>query len=197
MDEILEEAEDNEDVAKWLQKNMSKVLEAMIKDDLDLELEGSDLDELLELVEDDDFIDNYMDEMEELNESFSDEKSYMLEDLRQLELTFDIDYTLLNRIKRIDLTVEESGDSIALLMSFNENNKPKKEYNLKNGDDIMDLDEEDYYEIIMDTYDVLIDNISDNEELEDYLNDVAEDEGYEDYEELMDDIIYDMTYYMY
>ena len=197
MEDILEEAEENEAVAKWLKKNLTKVLKAMIKDDVDFDMAYMDLDDLLDVVEDDDFEDQYMDFAEMMNESFSYEKEYMLEDLSDIKLVYDVKYSVLNRIKNIDMTIEQSGEAMTVMMSFTDNNKPKQSYSIKKGNDIMDIEEEDIYDMIMDTYDVLLDNISEEEELEDYLNDIAEDQGYYDYEEWLYQIVDEMTYYMY
>lgn len=197
MEDILDEAEDNEDVAKWLKKNLTKVLKAMIKDDVDFDLVYMDLEDVLDVVEDDDFEDQYMDFAEMMNESFSYEKEYMLEDLSDIKLIYEIKYSLLNRIKNIDMTIEQSGEAMTILMSFTDNNKPSQTYSTKKGNDITDIEQDEIYDMIMDTYDVLLDNISEEEELEDYLNDIAEDQGYYDYEELLYQIVDEMTYYMY
>lgn len=197
MDGILEAAEDDEDVAIWLQKNMSKVLKAMIKDDVDFDMAYMDLEDLLDVVEDDDFVDGYADLVEEMNDSFSDEKSYMLESMRDFTVTLDVKYSLLNRIKNVDMTMDVDSEAMTVMMSFTDNNKPKTNYTTKNGNDILDLDQDEIYDLVWDSYDVLLDNISDEEELEDYLNDLSEDNGYEDYEDWLYYIIDDMTYYMY
>lgn len=197
MEDILEEAEDNEDVAKWLKKNLTKVLKAMIKDDVDFEMAYMDLDDVLEIVEDDDFEDQIMDAAEMMSESFSYEKEYMLEDLSDIKLIFDVKYSVFNRIKNIDMTIEQSGEAMTILMSFTDNNKPSQSYSTKKGNDITDIEQDEIYDMIMDTYDVLLENISEEEALEDYLNDIAEDQGYYDYEELLYQIVDEMTYYMY
>ena len=197
MEDILEEAEDNEDVAKWLKKNLTKVLKAMIKDDVDFEMAYMDLDDVLEIVEDDDFEDQIMDAAEMMSESFSYEKEYMLEDLSDIKLVYEIKYSVFNRIKNIDMTIEQSGEAMTILMSFTDNNKPSQSYSTKKGNDITDIEQDEIYDMIMDTYDVLLENISEEEELEDYLNDIAEDQGYYDYEELLYQIVDEMTYYMY
>ncbi len=197
MEDILEEAEDNEDVAKWLKKNLTKVLKAMIKDDVDFEMAYMDLDDVLEIVEDNDFEDQIMDAAEMMSESFSYEKEYMLEDLSDIKLVYEIKYSVFNRIKNIDMTIEQSGEAMTILMSFTDNNKPSQSYSTKKGNDITDIEQDEIYDMIMDTYDVLLENISEEEELEDYLNDIAEDQGYYDYEELLYQIVDEMTYYMY
>lgn len=197
MEDILEEAEDNEDVAKWLKKNLTKVLKAMIKDDVNFDIVYMDLDDVLDAVEDEDFEDQYMDFAEMMSESFSYEKEYMLEDLSDIKLIFDVKYSILNRIKNIDMTIEQSGEAMTMLMSFTDNNKPNQSYSTKKGNDIMDIEQDEIYDMIMDTYDVLLENISEEEELEDYLNDIAEDQGYYDYEEWLYQIVDEMTYYMY
>ena len=197
MEDILEEAEDNEDVAKWLKKNLTKVLKAMIKDDVDFEMAYMDLDDVLEIVEDDDFEDQIMDAAEMMSESFSYEKEYMLEDLSDIKLVYEIKYSVFNRIKNIDMTIEQSGEAMTILMSFTDNNKPSQSYSTKKGNDITDIEQDEIYDMIMDTYDVLLENISEEEALEDYLNDIAEDQGYYDYEELLYQIVDEMTYYMY
>ena len=197
MEDILEEAEDNEDVAKWLKKNLTKVLKAMIKDDVDFEMAYMDLEDVLDIVEDNDFEDQIMDAIEMMSDSFSYEKEYMLEDLSGIKFVFEVKYSVFNRIKNIDMTMEESGEAVTILMSFTDNNKPSQSYSVKDGNDIMDIEQEDIYDMIMDTYDVLLENISEEEELEDYLNDIAEDQGYYDYEELLYQIVDEMTYYFY
>ncbi len=196
--EIFDMLEDDEETAKWVQKNGIKILTKMIEDDFEIGYFDADVaEEILEEVEDDDFVEDWLEYMEEVN----DYTDYLEEELEwefgdsEMEVVFDFGFG--NKINSVATTIDNKDEDIEVTViadmtkGFNDNSK----YTDADGNDLEDIDYEEILDILEDTSDYLQDYIDDNDELKDYIEDYADDNfNIDDVDDLFDEILDEASY---
>ncbi|WP_105615339.1 zinc ribbon domain-containing protein [Vallitalea okinawensis] len=184
MEEILETAEDDEKLASWIQKNGKKVFNEMIEDDFEWGYMDDDVwEEMLDIIDDKDFEDDFADGLEEMVDAFKQDKEYYEDE--EFELTVTVTFDIFNRIKTVVIEPEAYDESFTLTIENGKGYRPVRKYSTRDGEDIEKMDIEDQYELVEDIVDYLDDYVKENDDLEDFFEDLAEDNYFIDQEELI------------
>lgn len=183
--QVLKTAEKDEQLAKYVKKNATKILNQMVKD----KFKFGDLDkklwkELLEKVKDKDFEDDFSEYMEEVTADFKDDATYIESSWADLEVEVVVTFDFFNNIKKVVIVPKENRQSIKLTIETGKGYKPIRKYTTKKGIDMGTMRWEDYMEVVEDTTDYVQSYIKKHDELEEFIEDWCE-ENYYDNEEVV------------
>ncbi|MDA3847058.1 MAG: hypothetical protein PF505_11045, partial [Vallitaleaceae bacterium] len=189
---ILDVTEDDEELMVWVRETSVEILSTMIEDDFELyEMDKDDWDEALDFIEDRDFEEGWEDALDEISSSFSDAKDELEWDEENGNDTFEMiltyNFDLFNNIDSVVFEFEsEYGEGFTLTVDYDAKYKNARKYDTDNGQDVEDLDEDDYSDLSEDIRDYIADYIDDNDELNDLVEGWMEDDFDDDDADLLD-----------
>lgn len=189
LDEVISFAEDDEKLPNWVQENGITVLAKMDEDKFEyMDFDDDVIEEGLDLLDDKDFVDDWMEGVEELADGMKYAKDEIEDGMEDVELEVVFTFGLFNSIKAIDITFEQGRQGVTVSMDMTKGAKVARKYNDDDGNDVERMDPDDVEDIVADTMDYFEDYMDENEEFEDFLLDYLEDvTGMDDM-----DLVFDM-----
>lgn len=202
LEEVLEMAEDDDDLRDGLRLALIDLFETMIEDDF--ELDGADSDEweeALDFLEDeDDWEDAYDDFFDSSSMMFGGLGYYMyeLEAIDDMEIRYSFSGS---KLTGVEFIIDDGGFEVEIITSL-KGKYSGESYDDKDAEDIEDMDYDDVMEIYEEVAEEVAEKISDNDDLMDAIEDSPVYEDYEDYyggdvEDFIEEMIFDILYDLY
>lgn len=195
LEEVLETAEKDEKLAKYVKKNATKILNQMVEDRFEWgDMDKKEWKEMLAEVKNKDFEEDFEESVEQLVDEFKYNASYMADDLSDLELELTVTFDLFNNIKEIVVEPKQYRQSVELTLEMGKGYKPDRKYTAKKGNNVEKLDWEDYEEIIEDTVDYIETYMKKHDEVEEIIEDLQEESYFATQEEFLQSMVSDLVY---